>query len=667
MLSDDKTKINTENAAGREDGSPQLRPVPNFAFSLDDKLEEVDGLPVLRHGDDSDWKPVIKVTDTEEAAQDAERSQTEYRKNSETREEENSADDEEEDTAEFDAEYREGIDEFSSFETRYDGGGEQTEERYTDPEEHGLCETDSDAGGDSEAEGGNAEAGETGGGSEEGTGNGAGEAGREPEACGEAGTGGSEETEAPEESVDGTPESVIITEETAGDGDAEETAGGGDAEETAADEDGGEDAAEMPADPDGDEYEDDGNEGEEAFGPETDGEPDDFQAFDSGESDVAVTDAAGLDWRRKQLRYKTQKEGRRLIELGWATAAVTELIKRPEETQEEAPDEEAERRLEEAYLKASADEAARIAAEKEAAMREAAEREAELAALAEQEAEEKRRHEREGKVLAEDDPMREEYLGSLIGKGDIWGPEELDADNGGTGEGAETAFDGGHPEDAEPIDYDDIFQDDPIRTRRKKIGKKVTGIFWKIIRNILLFAVIFTVAFMMVAAFNVYVRRSNEVVGSSMEPTLNDGDRVYTSLLPYLSGEPQRGDIVVIDITRKDSGFGFFARIGDVLRSIEAVDKVFFKNQTPDTYWIKRIVAVGGDTLEFKNGQVYLNGELLEEDYIKEFPVNNYPEGETVTVPEGYIYVMGDNRNVSQDSRVVGALPEEIIVGKKVR
>jgi signal peptidase I len=91
------------------------------------------------------------------------------------------------------------------------------------------------------------------------------------------------------------------------------------------------------------------------------------------------------------------------------------------------------------------------------------------------------------------------------------------------------------------------------------------------------------------------------------------------------------------------------------------VSMIFESNDSDKKNWIKRIIGEEGDTLEYKNGRVYRNGEELVEDYIKEdmtFPF------ETIVVPENHVFVMGDNRNGSRDSREIGPVPNENIVGK---
>lgn len=116
------------------------------------------------------------------------------------------------------------------------------------------------------------------------------------------------------------------------------------------------------------------------------------------------------------------------------------------------------------------------------------------------------------------------------------------------------------------------------------------------------------------------------VSGKSMEPSLSQGDLVVVRMGVL----PQRGDIAVID--------------SEVLhRRI-----------------IKRVVAVGGDTVIISDGELRINGEILEEEYIKE-PYEHISD--FFLVPPQCVYVLGDNRNFSRDSRMIGFIPIEEVTG----
>lgn len=123
------------------------------------------------------------------------------------------------------------------------------------------------------------------------------------------------------------------------------------------------------------------------------------------------------------------------------------------------------------------------------------------------------------------------------------------------------------------------------------------------------------------------------VDGFSMRPTLEDGEFLLVSKLSYKFGEFNRGDIIV-----------------------------FHFPLNPKEELVKRIIGLPGDKITVQDGQVFLNGQLQSEDYIAQLPLYN---GEW-TVAEGFLFVLGDNRNNSNDSKDWGLLPQENVVGKAV-
>ncbi len=224
------------------------------------------------------------------------------------------------------------------------------------------------------------------------------------------------------------------------------------------------------------------------------------------------------------------------------------------------------------------------------------------------------------------------------------------------------------PEDLTPevsdeeMDYDDIFNDDRTAYRKKKKRKNLLK---KILKEFALFLAIIIGALFLVTNFTIYVSRQNTVVGHSMEPTLHGGDHVYTTMLPYIFGDPEVGDIIVFDYSCHGEDMGYFHMLGEVLKNNRLIQ--LFKDSKDlklDEYWIKRVVAVAGDTVSFKDNQFYRNGELVEEDFILEQTVTNYTNGEEIVVPKGQVFVMGDNRNNSTDSRMIGCIDIDIITGK---
>lgn len=126
----------------------------------------------------------------------------------------------------------------------------------------------------------------------------------------------------------------------------------------------------------------------------------------------------------------------------------------------------------------------------------------------------------------------------------------------------------------------------------------------------------------------------------SMLPTLEIGDRVLVNKLSYRLHDVHRGDIVVFE-RPPGASTGEDGEVKDL---------------------IKRVIAVEGDTIEARDGRVYVNGEQLEEDYLEPgTPTNNLP---LQTIPPDQVFVMGDNRTNSEDSRVFGTITEDDIVGR---
>ena len=126
------------------------------------------------------------------------------------------------------------------------------------------------------------------------------------------------------------------------------------------------------------------------------------------------------------------------------------------------------------------------------------------------------------------------------------------------------------------------------------------------------------------------------VEGPSMRPTLLHGERLVVNKFIYYFKTPQRGEIIVFRYPRD-----------------------------PSRDFIKRVIGVPGDTVEVRDGKVFRNGEQLDESYTLEVTRGGMP---TSKVPEGHLFVMGDNRNNSEDSRsrAVGFVPYEMVKGKAV-
>ena len=135
-----------------------------------------------------------------------------------------------------------------------------------------------------------------------------------------------------------------------------------------------------------------------------------------------------------------------------------------------------------------------------------------------------------------------------------------------------------------------------------------------------------------------YVGQRTQVSGSSMETTLSDGDNLLVDKITYRFSEPKRFDIIVFP----------------------------FQYDT-DTYYIKRIIGMPGETVQIDyDGNIYINGSPLEESYGREVIQNPGRAAEPITLGEDEYFVMGDNRNNSSDSRdpSVGNIHRKDIIGR---
>ncbi len=128
-----------------------------------------------------------------------------------------------------------------------------------------------------------------------------------------------------------------------------------------------------------------------------------------------------------------------------------------------------------------------------------------------------------------------------------------------------------------------------------------------------------------------FVGERTLVLGQSMEPNLHQNQQLIVDKLSYHFRNPKRGDIVVVDV------------------------------ETSDIPYIKRVIGLPGETLEIKHNRVYINGQVLSEPYLFEV---TQPDYGPVEIPPGHVFVMGDNRRHSRDSRVLGPIPLEHIMSR---
>jgi len=160
-----------------------------------------------------------------------------------------------------------------------------------------------------------------------------------------------------------------------------------------------------------------------------------------------------------------------------------------------------------------------------------------------------------------------------------------------------------------------------------------------------------------------FVAQAFRIPSSSMEPQLEVGDRVVVSRLAYDVHEPRRGDIVVFDCP---PGAGCEERSDDALpvRAVKTVAEALLLRQPEIEEFIKRVIGLPGETIEGRDGSVYVNGRRLVEPYLPADTATS--DFGPITVEEGKLWVMGDNRGFSADSRVFGQIEQDSIVGRAI-
>ncbi len=175
------------------------------------------------------------------------------------------------------------------------------------------------------------------------------------------------------------------------------------------------------------------------------------------------------------------------------------------------------------------------------------------------------------------------------------------------------------------------------------------------------FAVLFIIALVIAIYLQAFAIKPFMIPSPSMEPTLRAGDRVLVDRATYHFREPRRGEVVVFRFDPNDAanwtrgGNGF-------TRSLDLLAEILNITHQGSLQFIKRVVGVGGDTVELREGDLYVNGDPYEAGYgFVQDSANGKWE-----VPEGTLMVMGDNRPNSNDSRRWGFVPLQAVIGRGV-
>lgn len=215
-------------------------------------------------------------------------------------------------------------------------------------------------------------------------------------------------------------------------------------------------------------------------------------------------------------------------------------------------------------------------------------------------------------------------------------------------------MDSQHPKDEQNADISSVMKEQhavepvseemPARSSKSAVSKQ--GGFYK---EMMEWIKALVIAVVLVLVIRTFLFSPFIVDGDSMLPNFESGERLIVNKIVYTFSEPKFGDVVVFDVPEEGRKF------------------------------IKRVIGVPGDTIKLEGDNLYINGELVEEPYIKEaieaakaqnsvyngggpnFPNERVTEA---TVPEGTIFALGDNRSDSKDSRTIGFVTEDEIVGR---
>ena len=171
------------------------------------------------------------------------------------------------------------------------------------------------------------------------------------------------------------------------------------------------------------------------------------------------------------------------------------------------------------------------------------------------------------------------------------------------------------------------------KDRQEEIEEEKPNVMRELLGMLVYVGIVLAITFLIIT----FVGQRTHVSGESIENTLDDGDQLIVDKLTYRFHDPERFDIIVFPFRYKDN-----------------------------TYYIKRIIGLPGETVQIVDGELYINGELLEESYGREVMQDAGLAAEPITLGDDEYFVLGDNRNYSSDSRdpSVALIHRKEIIGR---
>ncbi len=187
---------------------------------------------------------------------------------------------------------------------------------------------------------------------------------------------------------------------------------------------------------------------------------------------------------------------------------------------------------------------------------------------------------------------------------------------------------------------------EPIgRTIRRTVGNLISEVLGTVVPALLIVLVV-----------NLFLAQATRVEGQSMEPNIHNNERLVVEKVSYRFHLPERGDIVVL----KPPNWQPLRPEQRIIAWFCTVLPLHCATDIPDPL-IKRVVALPGETIEIRDGNVYINGQLLNETYLEQA---TYGSMSPRVISPGHVFVMGDNRSASNDSRSFGEVALSNIIGR---